>query len=138
MTNIKQIQFQTKGLTDIIDITHYVESAIKESKIKDGIANIHCPGSTSGISTMEFEPGLQKDIPAFMEKLFPYKEDYAHHNTWNDDNGSAHLRSFFIKTSITVPFQDKMLILVTCQQIVFADFDTRPRTRTLIITLIGD
>ncbi|MBU1075988.1 MAG: secondary thiamine-phosphate synthase enzyme YjbQ [Spirochaetes bacterium] len=138
MTVIEKINLKTEGLTDIIDITSRIEAILKTNKIKDGIVNIHCAGSTGGISSIEYEPGLKKDIKDFLEKLFPYKDNYAHHNTWNDDNGAAHVRSFFIKTSLTVPFQDKELILGTWQQIVFVDFDTRPRSRTLFITLIGD
>lgn len=138
MTKIEKIQIETKGYTDIVDITPQIESIIKKSKLNNGIANIHCLGSTGGISTIEYEPGLLKDIPARLEQLFPYKDYYAHHNTWNDDNGASHIRSFFIKTSLTVPFQDKELLLGTWQQIVFADFDTRPRGRIIIVTLIGD
>lgn len=138
MTKIEKINIKTKGLTDIVDITAIVESSIKKNKIKQGIVNIHCPGSTGGISTIEYEPGLKQDIQSYLEKLFPYKEYYAHHNTWHDDNGSSHLRSFFIKTSLTLPFQDKELILGTWQQVVFVDFDTRSRSRTLIVTIIGD
>ena len=138
MTIIKKIQIKTNGHTDIIDITNHVGSVIKQGKIKNGIANIHSVGSTGGISTMEYEPGLLKDIPAFMEKMFPYNYDYAHHNTWHDDNGSSHMRSFFIKTSLTVPFEDKKLILGTWQQIILIDFDTRARNRTFVVTLLGD
>ena len=138
MTVIKKIKLKTRGHTDIIDITNYIESAIKKSDINDGIVNIHCPGSTGGISTVEYEPGLLKDIPAYLEELFSYKAHYDHHNTWHDDNGAAHLRSFFIKTSLTVPFEDKGLILGTWQQIIFIDFDTRPRSRIIILTIIGD
>ena len=138
MTEIRKLQLKTKGHTDITDITRHIESFIKKGKINDGIVNIHCPGSTGGISTVEYEPGLLKDIPSYLEKLFPYKAHYDHHSTWHDDNGAGHLRSFFIKTSLTVPFQDKELILGTWQQIIFIDFDTRPRSRTLIITAIGD
>ena len=138
MTIIEKINLKTNGMTDIIDITGQLETILKKNKIKSGILNIHCPGSTGGISTMEYEPGLKKDIKTYMEKLFPYKDYYDHHNTWNDDNGSAHLRSFFIKTSLTVPFEDKKLILGTWQQIIFTDFDTRPRNRILIATIIGD
>ena len=138
MTVIEQINLKTRGLTDIIDITSEIEALLKKNKIKNGIANIHCAGSTGGISSIEYEPGLKKDIKAYLETLFPYKDHYEHHNTWNDDNGAAHVRSFFIKTSLTVPFQEKELILGTWQQIVFVDFDTRARSRTLFITLIGD
>ncbi|MDD5066916.1 MAG: secondary thiamine-phosphate synthase enzyme YjbQ [bacterium] len=138
MTHIEKLTVKTGGYTDIIDITDKVNGLIRKNNIRDGIVNIHSPGSTGGISTMEFEPGLSKDIRAYLEKLFPYKERYDHHDTWHDDNGSSHLRSFFIKTSLTIPFQDKELILGTWQQIIFVDFDTRPRSRTIVVTMIGD
>jgi len=137
MTIIETIELKTKGMTDIINITNKVEAIVKKSKLKDGIVNIHCPGSTGGISTIEYEPGLIKDIPNYLERLFSYNDDYAHHNTWHDDNGAAHMRSFFIKTSLSIPFQDNDLILGTWQQIVFVDFDTRPRNRILYVTLVG-
>ena len=81
--------------------------------------------------------GLVKDIKTYLEKFLPYNERYAHHNTWHDDNGAAHLRSAFIGPSICVPFENKRLILGTWQQIIFIDFDTRPRNRTLIVTIVS-
>lgn len=138
MTKIEKIQVKTKGYSDIINITDEVSNLLQKNKIQNGLVNIHCPGSTGGISTMEYEPGLIKDIHTYLEKFFPYGQDYAHHNTWHDDNGAGHLRSFFIKTSLTLPFENKSLILGTWQQIIFVDFDTRARSRTIIITLIGD
>lgn len=138
MTIIERINIKTKGHTDIIDVTDQINMLLKKNNIKNGIVNIHCPGSTGAVSTIEFEPGLIKDIKTYLENIFPYNEYYAHHNTWNDDNGSAHLRSFFIKTSLTIPFEDMELILGTWQQIIFIDFDTRSRTRNLIITIMGD
>ncbi len=137
-TIIKEIEVTTKGFTDVIDITDKVEALIsKYSKEDDGLVNIICPGSTGGITTIEFEPGLKKDIKDYMEKLFPYKEYYEHHNTWHDDNGAAHIRSAMIGTSFTAPFQNKKLILGTWQQIVFIDFDTRPRRRRLVVTIMN-
>lgn len=138
MTIIEKIRVRTGGNTDIVDLTEKVREVLSRSAVRDGIVNIHCPGSTGGISTMEYEPGLKRDIRDFMEKLFPYGHPYSHHETWHDDNGSGHLRSFFIKTSLTLPFQNREILLGTWQQIVFADFDTRPRDRTLIVTVIGD
>lgn len=138
MTIIEKINTKTKGFTDIIDLTEKITHVIKNNKIISGIVNIHCIGSTGAISTIEYEPGLLKDIKTYLENLFPYKEYYEHHNTWQDDNGSAHIRSFFLKTSLTVPFKNKELLLGTWQQIILIDFDTRPRNREIILTLIGD
>jgi secondary thiamine-phosphate synthase enzyme len=97
---------------------------------------VFCQGSTGGVTTIEYEPGLKHDIRAFLETLLPYDRDYEHHKTWNDDNGSAHLRSALIGPSLTVPFVRKELSLGTWQQIVFLDFDTRPRKRTLILQVV--
>ncbi len=138
MSIVKKFSIRTKGYSDIIDITNNVQDIIsKYAKSDTGIVNIFCPGSTGGITTIEYEPGLVKDIKTYLEKFLPYNERYAHHNTWHDDNGAAHLRSAFIGPSICVPFENKRLILGTWQQIIFIDFDTRPRNRTLIVTIVS-
>ena len=130
---------QTKTQCDLIDITTFVQKAVKESKITDGIVNVHVAGSTGAISTIEYEPGLVKhDIEEFLEKILPYSREYAHHKTWYDHNGSGHLRSFLIKTSQTFPFTNKRLILGTWQQIIFCEFDEKPRRRTIYCQVIGD
>ncbi|MBN1897796.1 MAG: YjbQ family protein [Spirochaetes bacterium] len=136
MTVIEKFSVKTNGYTDIIDITQYVENILTRTKATKGLVNISCPGSTGGITTIEYEPGLIKDIATCLEKYLPYKESYAHHNTWHDDNGSSHLRSAFIQPTFTVPFENKRPILGTWQQIVFIDFDTRPRNRILYVTII--
>lgn len=138
MIYTETIRISTKGYTDVVDITNYIERVVQKSKIKNGIVNIFCPGSTGGITTIEYEPNLVKDIQTELENLFPYKKDYYHHRTWNDDNGSAHIRSALIGTSLTVPIQNKEIITGTWQQIIFIDFDTRSRIRNLIITIIGE
>ena len=130
---------QTKTQCDLIDITTFVQKAVKESEITDGIVNVHVAGSTGAISTIEYEPGLVKhDIEEFLEKILPYSREYAHHKTWYDHNGSGHLRSFLIKTSQTFPFTNKRLILGTWQQIIFCEFDEKPRRRTIYCQVIGE
>ncbi len=138
MTYSGEIHLKTKGYSDIIDITDQVNKIVKNSNIKTGIVNIFCPGSTGGLTTIEYEPGLIKDIKVFLDKYLPYNYDYAHHQTWHDDNGASHLRSAFIKTSFTAPVRNNKVVLGTWQQIIFIDFDTRPRTRKLIVTVLGD
>jgi secondary thiamine-phosphate synthase enzyme len=136
---LKNFDITTNEYCDIIDITNQVNHAIKESEIVNGIANVHVAGSTGGISTTEFEPGLvKKDIERFLEKILPYNEYYKHHDTWGDHNGAGHLRSFLIKTSQTFPFKDKKLILGTWQQIIFLEFDEKPRRRKIYVQIIGD
>lgn len=138
MVDTRTINFSTKGMTDIIDITGQVANAVEKSKIKSGIACVFVPGSTGGITTIEYEPGLLKDIPEILDKIIPTGKTYHHDATWGDGNGFSHLRSALIKTSLTVPFVDKKLMLGTWQQIIFLDFDNRSRKRKLVVQLIGE
>lgn len=134
----KTIEFNTKGNTDIIDITNEIEDIVNQSGFKEGSATIFVIGSTAGITTVEYEPGLVKtDLPAFFEKLAPYKDFYAHHNTWGDDNGASHIRASLLGSSIVVPFKAGNLLLGTWQQVIFIDFDTHPRSRKVVVQLVG-
>ncbi len=134
-----QIEFSTKGKTDIIDITPKVKQALKEAGLKEGHAIIFSIGSTSGISTIEYEPGLvHHDVSSMFNQIAPYGDHYEHNLTWGDDNGAAHLRSTLTGSSLTIPFKEGKLFLGTWQQIAYFDFDTRPRTRNVIIQMIGN
>lgn len=128
---------KTKGNTDIIDITGDIQDKIDKYDMKEGQVTIFVPGSTGGLTTMEFEPNLGEDIRKAFERLAPEGMDYAHHLTWGDDNGHSHVRASFLGPSLTVPVREKRLTLGTWQQIVFIDFDTSPRTRKLIVQIIG-
>lgn len=132
------IRVDTRGFCSIHDITADVASIVDKSDFKQGICTVAVSGSTAAISTVEFEPGLLEDIPKLMEKIIPGGVPYAHDKTWGDGNGFSHLRSFLIKTSLTIPFDDRRLDLGTWQQIVLVDFDNRSRTREIIIQLIGE
>lgn len=138
MVKTKTLSFSTRGNTDIIDITDKVENLIKESEIKSGIVTIFVPGSTAGLTTVEYEPGLIKDLKDVFEELFPYKANWAHNATWGDGNGASHIRASMLGSSITIPFVDREMTLGTWQQIIFIDFDTRSRTRKLIVQIIGE
>lgn len=130
---------KTKAYYDVINITSHIQSIVNNSNLKNGIVNVHVAGSTGAITTVEYEPGLvQTDIKDFLEKIIPYKKDYAHHKTWHDYNGAGHLRSFLIKTSQTFPFQNKKLILGSWQNIVFVENDEKPRHRQIYVTVIGE
>ena len=134
----KGIEIQTKGHSEIIDITSQVLHILSESGLKEGQVTIFGIGSTTGITTLEFEPGLVNyDVREMLDQLAPYGKPYRHNQTWGDDNGGAHLRSFMVGTSYTCPFVDGDLLLGTWQQIVFVDFDTRPRSRQIAVQLIG-
>ncbi|HRZ28698.1 MAG TPA: secondary thiamine-phosphate synthase enzyme YjbQ [Spirochaetota bacterium] len=130
------IQVSSKGRRDVIDITAKVQQVIADKGVSDGIVVVFVPGSTAALTTIEFEPGLVKDIDALLERLIPYKEDYRHHQTWHDDNGAAHLQAALMGPSITVPVVNGKLTLGTWQQIVLVDCDTRPRDRTLVVQMI--
>jgi len=133
----KYISFSTKGNTDIIDLTPKIASEIETLNIKSGIVNISACGSTAGITTCEFEPGLVKDIQEFFNQMIP-RGDYHHNLTWGDDNGHSHLRSTLVGTTLTVPFADQKLILGPWQQIIFIDFDSRARQRKIACQFIGE
>jgi secondary thiamine-phosphate synthase enzyme len=132
------VTISTHGRTDIIDITDEVAKVIQHSKIKSGIACVFVSGSTAAISTLEYEPNLIKDVKKALEKLAPERADYEHHKTWNDDNGSAHVRACLMKPGLNVPFENKKLMLGTWQQIVLLDFDTKPRKREIVIQVLGE
>ena len=137
--DLKTFQIRTNAYCDIINITQQVQEIIYKSSIKDGLVNVHVAGSTGAISTIEYEPGLVKhDIEDFLEKILPYNKNYAHHKTWHDHNGAGHVRSFLIKTSQTFPLQNNKLILGTWQQIIFCEFDEKPRSRTIYVQIIGE
>jgi len=129
---------ETGGNTDVLDITPQVTRALERSDLQDGIATVFISGSTGGITTVEFEPGLRRDLPEIMDKLIPAGRPYHHDDTWHDGNGHAHLRSSLVGTSFTVPFVGGRLILGTWQQIVFLDFDNRPRRREILVQLVGE
>lgn len=126
----------TKGNNDIIDITDKVAEAVSNSKIKDGICLISCPGSTVGLTTIEFEPNLIGDFKEFLEKLVPSGKNYRHDQTWGEKNGFSHIRSALIKPFLTIPIEDGNLILGTWQQIVLIDFDSRKREREIFVKII--
>ena len=134
----KKIKISTKGNTDIIDITSQVTDAVSKSKIKDGIATVFVSGSTGGLTTVEYEPGLVQDLKTYFEKIAPMSGDYEHNVRWHDGNGYAHVRASFLGPDISVPFVGGKLQLGTWQQIIFIDFDNRSRSRELVVQIMGE
>jgi secondary thiamine-phosphate synthase enzyme len=128
----------TRGKCDIVDITDEVQSLIKKNNFDEGNVLIFAGGSTAGVTTIEYEPGLLKDYPNFFEKIIPSNLNYEHDNTWHDGNGHSHVRAAIQGASLTVPFSNGRLMLGTWQQIVFVDFDNRTRKREIIIQLFGN
>ena len=134
----KKIKLNTKGDTDIIDVTPQVASIVSKANVESGIAAVFVPGSTGGLTTVEYEPGLIQDLKRFFEKIAPKSGTYQHNLQWHDGNGYAHVRASFLGPSISVPFVGKKLQLGTWQQIIFIDFDNRPRSRELIVQVVGE
>lgn len=134
----RQIEFNTKGRTHIVDITDMVQNEIHKSGFTEGQVTLFAVGSTTGLSTIEYEPGLvNTDIAEMFEKLAPYGVPYAHNDTWGDDNGASHVRSTLQGSSLVIPFINTNLTLGTWQQIIFLDFDTRARSRKVVVQIIG-
>lgn len=127
----------TKGFNDIIDITQNVQTEIFESGISEGNVLIFVPGATAGFTTIEYEPGLLKDYPEFMEKIVPSDKNYHHDMTWHDGNGFSHVRASLQGASFQVPFKDGKLLLGTWQQIILVDFDNKSRNRKVVTQIIG-
>ncbi|MBU0570755.1 MAG: secondary thiamine-phosphate synthase enzyme YjbQ [Candidatus Omnitrophica bacterium] len=138
MVITKTLRIQTRGDTDILDITPDCGELVRASGLKSGVLTVFSPGSTGGISTIEYEPNLVKDLKEALEMFAPSGKAYEHGKTWNDDNGSSHIRSTMMGPSFSVPFVDGELTLGTWQQIIFCDFDTRPRGRELVLQAIGE
>ena len=138
MVITKSIRLKSKGETDIIDITDKVSDCVEDSKVKDGIVTIFASGSTAALTTIEYESGLIKDLRQSLEIIAPRRGQYHHNLRWQDGNGFSHVRSAILGPSLTVPFSNKRLQLGTWQQIVFIDFDNRPRSREIIVQIIGE
>ena len=134
----KSIQFNTKGRDDVVDITGEVQEAVAKSKLSSGIATAFVPGSTASVTTIEYEPGLVRDIKDLGERIAPSDEDYAHNETWGDGNGFSHVRAAAIGPSLTVPFEKSKLLLGTWQQIVVIDHDNRSRSRRVVVQVMGE
>jgi len=138
MVITKNIKLKSRGETDIINITAEVEKALGKSKLKKGIATMFVSGATAGLTTVEYEPGLVSDLKAAFEKLAPRRGEYAHNARWGDGNGFSHVRASLLGPSLAVPFSGGALMLGTWQQIILIDFDNRPRSREIVVQIIGE
>ena len=133
-----EVNIETNGDVDIVDITSDVQDVISKSKIKDGIVCVFVPGSTGSITSIEYEPGLMKDFSRALEKIAPKGIHYDHHETWHDDNGHSHVRASLMGPSTTFPIKNGKLIHGTWQQLVFVELDTGPRNRNIIVQIVGE
>ena len=132
------ISLSTKGFSDILDITHHVDAVIDRSRIENGLVTVFCSGSTGAVTTIEYEPGVLKDLQKAIEKIIPSNIPYEHDKRWGDGNGFSHVRAALMKPSLTVPLIKGRLTLGTWQQIVFVDFDNRKRQREIVIHIMGE
>jgi secondary thiamine-phosphate synthase enzyme len=132
------IRLKTRGAGDLIDLTADIAECVRTSLLQAGNVTVFVIGSTAGITTFEYEPGLVNDMQEFYEKIAPSKRHYSHDDTWGDANGFSHVRGAFTGPSLTIPFQEGHLFLGTWQQVVLAEFDNRPRERRIVVQIIGE
>lgn len=138
MVITKRISLQSKGHCDIIDITPQVEQQLAETEITSGIVTLFASGSTAGISTIEYESGLLSDFQGMWERNVPKDIPYSHDRAWGEGNGYSHVRASLLGASLVIPFSDKRLALGTWQQVVLVDFDNRPRSRQIVVQIMGE
>jgi secondary thiamine-phosphate synthase enzyme len=138
MTYQTQISFSTKGHGDMQDLTEQVAAAVGSSKVHTGTVAVFAIGSTAALGAIEFEPGLQRDLPAILDKLIPASRNYGHEQAWHDGNGHSHLQATLIGPSLILPVTEGRPNLGTWQQIVHLECDIRGRQRTVVLTVSGD
>jgi secondary thiamine-phosphate synthase enzyme len=129
---------KTRGHCDIVDITGKVKEQLELQKVRRGLATLFVAGSTASLTTIEYESGVLEDLKELMEKLIPSDRKYRHDDRWGDDNGYSHLRASLLGPSLQVPIDEGRLLLGTWQQIVLLDFDNRPRTREIVLQIVGE
>ncbi|MEW6241645.1 MAG: secondary thiamine-phosphate synthase enzyme YjbQ [Chloroflexota bacterium] len=132
------IRLSTRGDADIHDITDQVVDHVIQSGFKNGTVTVFCPSSTSGVTTIEYESGALSDLKRLFDEIIPPNREYAHNARWGDGNGHSHVRAALLGASLTVPFVNGRLTLGTWQQIIYVDFDNRPRKRELVLQVIGE
>lgn len=138
MVKTASIELRTQGNGQILDITREVAQAIQESALTSGIVTVFCPSATSGVTTIEFESGAVKDLQRLFDEIVDPSREYLHNLRWGDGNGHSHVRAALLGPSLTVPFLNRQLTLGTWQQIVYVDFDTRSRQRSLVVQMMGE
>ena len=138
MIVIGRISLQTRGECDVVDITSQVASQVAESGIGSGIVTVFVAGSTAGVTTIEYESGVIADLQQAWERAVPRSIPYAHDRRWGDGNGYSHVRASMLGCSLVVPFSRGKLTLGTWQQIVLVDFDNRPRSRQVVLQVMGE
>ncbi len=138
MIDTRILEIQTTTEFDAIDLTSQVRDAVQESAIDSGTVTIFFPGTTGAVTTLDFESGVIADLRVLLEEFVPREREYQHQRRWKEDHGSAQLRATILGPSLTIPFISKMLALGAWQQIVFIEFDIRPRTSKIIVQIMGE
>jgi secondary thiamine-phosphate synthase enzyme len=138
MVQTRRLEFSTRGDCDIHDLTPAVTRTLEESGVRDGLLSLFTPSSTSGLTTIEFEDGALEDLRQAFQRLAPPDIAYRHNLRWGDGNGHAHVRAALLGPSLSIPVVDGQIALGTWQQIVFIDFDVRPRRRTVVVQILGE
>lgn len=134
----QQLSLRTRGPRDLHDLTEAVGEIVTQSGVRTGLAHLFNLGSTAALGTIEFEPGLQRDLPELLDRLIPPSQDYGHEQTWHDGNGHSHLQATLLGQGLTVPVGDGRLLLGQWQQIFLIECDIRPRERTVVVTVLGE
>ena len=132
------ISLSTQGHVDIRDITDQLANAVSNSGLTAGTVTIFCPSATSALTTIEYESGALSDLRRLFDEIIPSNREYAHNQRWHDGNGHSHVRAALLGPSLTIPFVDGQLTLGTWQQVIYVDFDNRPRQRKLVVQLVGE
>ncbi|MGD2215327.1 MAG: secondary thiamine-phosphate synthase enzyme YjbQ [Gemmatimonadales bacterium] len=138
MVVTESIDLETRGHADMLDITGEVAAKVSDSGVRSGIVTVFCPGSTSAITTIEYESGALSDLERLFDEIVPPDREYAHNLRWGDGNGHSHVRAALLGPSLSVPVVDGELQLGTWQQITYCDFDNRSRSRRLIVQIVGE
>jgi secondary thiamine-phosphate synthase enzyme len=138
MVHQEQITWETRGHRDIVDLTNQIAAVVGRSRVQTGLAQVHCVGSTAAVGTIEFEPGLERDLPEMLDRLIPPSRDYGHEQAWHDGNGHSHLQASLLGPSLTIPVAEGQMVLGTWQQVFHLECDVRPRRRTVVVTVMGE
>ena len=138
MVHQEQLTFETAGHRHVTDVTDRVVKIVGRSGVKAGIVQMFCVGSTAALGAIEFEPGLQRDLPEMLDRLIPPSREYGHEQAWHDGNGHSHLQATLLGPSLSVPVTDGKPVLGTWQQIIHLECDVRPRRRTVMVTVMGE
>ncbi len=138
MIHQEHLSFETSGHRHMTDLTDRLGAVVERSNVKAGIAQVFCVGSTAAVGTIEFEPGLQRDLPEMLDRLIPPSRDYGHEQAWHDGNGHSHLQATTLGPSLSLPISDGKPVLGTWQQVMHLECDVRARRRTVVVTIMGE